>query len=104
MDLEVLGRHVLLFDDDATAAFVNSGDALVDWNALLIDRYDVRHLLSAPLLPRRRRNPLSPPSASSIESELDHERFLDLPTSLDDQGKLSLIFFLFFFFVIFMVD
>ncbi|XP_057485721.1 LOW QUALITY PROTEIN: uncharacterized protein LOC130772005 [Actinidia eriantha] len=85
MEMEVVGRHVLFFDDDATAAFVNSGDALVDWNSLLIDRYDVRHLLSAPPPPRRRRNPHSPPSASSIESELDSERFLDLPSPLDDQ-------------------
>ncbi|KAF7140543.1 hypothetical protein RHSIM_Rhsim06G0220200 [Rhododendron simsii] len=91
MDLEVVGRHALLFDDDATASFVNSTDALVDWNSLLIDRYDVRHLLSSPPPPRRRRNPQQtqhspPPSASSIESELDHERFIDLPPPSDEQG------------------
>ncbi|XP_020098955.1 splicing factor, suppressor of white-apricot homolog [Ananas comosus] len=48
MDLEVSGRHALLFDDDAAAAFVGSASALVPWSAdasLLIDRYDVRHLL-----------------------------------------------------------
>ncbi|KAL0443354.1 UNVERIFIED_CONTAM: hypothetical protein Slati_2058100 [Sesamum latifolium] len=54
MDLEVVGRHALLFDDDAMAAFVNSGDALVEWHSLNIDRYDVRHLLSGPPPPRRR--------------------------------------------------
>ncbi|KAF8414122.1 hypothetical protein HHK36_002121 [Tetracentron sinense] len=43
MDLEVVGRHALLFDDDSNAAFVNSRDALVEWNSLLIDRYDVCH-------------------------------------------------------------
>uniref|UniRef100_A0A803R8R4 Suppressor of white apricot N-terminal domain-containing protein n=1 Tax=Cannabis sativa TaxID=3483 RepID=A0A803R8R4_CANSA len=52
MDLEVVGRHVLFFDDDANAAFVNSRDALVEWNSLFIDRYDVRHFLSAPPPPR----------------------------------------------------
>lgn len=91
MDLEVVGRHALLFDDDAAASFVNSDDALVDWNSLLIDRYDVRHLLSSPPPPRRRRNPQQTPHSppSSVESELDHERFLDLPPPSDEQGKLS---------------
>ncbi|KAL6999251.1 hypothetical protein U1Q18_000412, partial [Sarracenia purpurea var. burkii] len=93
MELEVAGRHALLFDDDATAAFVNSSDALVDWNSLLIDRYDVRHLLSTLPPPRRRRNPQaqSPPPVSSIESELDRERYLYLPPPSDEHGKLSLL-------------
>ncbi|OVA09773.1 SWAP/Surp [Macleaya cordata] len=74
MDLEVVGRHALFFDDDASSAFVNSQEALVEWNSLLIDRYDVRHLLQTPPPPlKRRRHP--PPS----ESEIDYERFLDLP-------------------------
>lgn len=84
----MVGRHALLFDDDATAAFVNSKDALVEWNSLLIDRYDVRHLLSGPPPSRRRRNqqkPQSPRSLSSIDSELDHERYLDLPPPSDEQ-------------------
>ncbi|KAG5053393.1 hypothetical protein JHK87_005591 [Glycine soja] len=41
MDLEVVGRHAMLFDDDGMAAFVNSAEALVEWNSLSIDRYDV---------------------------------------------------------------
>ncbi|XP_030542852.1 splicing factor, suppressor of white-apricot homolog isoform X2 [Rhodamnia argentea] len=88
MDLEVVGRHALLFDDDPMAAFVNSPDALVDWHSLSIDRYDVRHLLSAPPPPRKARRPLPPAAAeadSSMESELDRERYLDLPPPTDEQ-------------------
>ncbi|XP_026392691.1 splicing factor, suppressor of white-apricot homolog isoform X1 [Papaver somniferum] len=71
--MEVVGRHALLFDDDSAATFVNSQEALVEWNSLLIDRYDVRHLLHTPppLLKRRRQTPAD-------ESEIDHERYLDL--------------------------
>ncbi|KAM0063532.1 putative suppressor of white apricot domain, SWAP/Surp superfamily [Helianthus debilis subsp. tardiflorus] len=79
MNIEIYGRHALLFDDDAAAAFVNSDDALVEWNSLLIDRYDVRHLLSAPPPSRRRRNPQTSHS-SSADADLDHERYLDLPS------------------------
>lgn len=82
MDLEVVGRHALLFDDDSSASFVNSPDALVEWNSLTIDRYDVRHLLSA-LPPRSKRRQLSPPRHPDFpsKSELDHERYLDLPST-----------------------
>ncbi|KAI3456904.1 hypothetical protein Pfo_013567 [Paulownia fortunei] len=85
MDLEIVGRHDLLFDDDATAAFVNSGDALVDWHSLQIDRYDVRHLLSSPPPPRRRNGNSEPILLDdlSLESQLDHERYLDLPSHSD---------------------
>ncbi|KAM7498907.1 hypothetical protein LguiA_023321 [Lonicera macranthoides] len=86
MNLEVVGRHALLFDDDANAAFVNSEGALVEWNSLLIDRYDVRHLLSGPPPSRRRRNLQQSQSASSsAESELDSERYLDLPPPSEEQ-------------------
>ncbi|XP_059301088.1 uncharacterized protein LOC132053192 isoform X1 [Lycium ferocissimum] len=87
MDLEVVGRHALLFDDDAMSAFVNSNDALVEWNSLQIDRYDVRHLLSSPPPSRRRSNTCSSSSNlvdGSIQSELDHERYLDLPLPSDE--------------------
>ncbi|XP_055807208.1 uncharacterized protein LOC129875970 isoform X2 [Solanum dulcamara] len=87
MDLDVVGLHALLFDDDTMAAFVNSGDALVEWNSLQIDRYDVRHLLSAPP-PSRRRSHSSSSSSNlvdaSIQLELDHERYLDLPPRSDE--------------------
>ncbi|EEF32910.1 splicing factor, suppressor of white-apricot homolog [Ricinus communis] len=95
MDLEVIGRHALLFDDDALAAFVNSPEALVDWNSLSIDRYDVRHLLSSPPPPRNRhhrRNQHRSPSHNlddSLESDLDHERYLDLPSTSDDEQDLE---------------
>ncbi|GMI63766.1 hypothetical protein like AT5G55100 [Hibiscus trionum] len=82
MDLEVVGRHALLFDDDAMASFVNSPEALVDWNSLSIDRYDVRHLLSGSPPPRKRRRYLSSPLVTAndtLESDLNRERFLDLP-------------------------
>ncbi|CAH2069905.1 unnamed protein product [Thlaspi arvense] len=78
MDLVIVGRHTLFFDDDSMATFVNSPTALVDWNSLLIDRYDVRHLLSSlpPPRPKRRRTISDDPD---LESDLDHERYLDLP-------------------------
>ncbi|GLT61578.1 hypothetical protein SLA2020_342750 [Shorea laevis] len=82
MDLEVVGRHALLFDDDAMASFVNSPEALVEWNSLFIDRYDVRHLLSSPPPPRKRRRYPSSPVLNPdghLESELDVERYQDLP-------------------------
>ncbi|KAJ8766570.1 hypothetical protein K2173_023817 [Erythroxylum novogranatense] len=89
MDLEVVGRHALLFDDDTMAAFVNSAAALVDWNSLSIDRYDVRHLLSAPPPPRSRRRPPDDP----LDSDLDRERYLDLPSqdveSQEEEGNTN---------------
>ncbi|VVA16883.1 PREDICTED: splicing factor suppressor of white-apricot homolog [Prunus dulcis] len=68
MDLEVVGRHALFFDD-ASASFMNSC-------------YDVRHLL--PPITRRRhltRSSSSPPPQpdAALEFELDQERYLDLP-------------------------
>ncbi|TVU03675.1 hypothetical protein EJB05_50770 [Eragrostis curvula] len=99
MDLEIVGRHALLFDDDATAEVVNSGGSLVPWAAvgaadLLLDRHDVRHLLDrVPPRPRRSYSTallsaLSPDGVS--EAELDRERYLDLPTGDDgddDEGS-----------------
>ncbi|KAF5175480.1 SWAP (Suppressor-of-White-APricot)/surp domain-containing protein [Thalictrum thalictroides] len=93
MMMEVVGRHALLFDDDASSAFVNSREALVDWNSLLIDRYDVRHLLQSPLSP-------PPPFVNNSQSEQDEEEFVldqiryqDLPPSpsndADDQIQSS---------------
>ncbi|XP_071730681.1 uncharacterized protein [Rutidosis leptorrhynchoides] len=84
MNIEIIGRHALLFDDDTNAAFINSDDALVEWNSLLIDRYDVRHLLSSPPPSRRRRNPQTTHS-SSADAEIDYERYLDLPSPSDEQ-------------------
>ena len=98
MDLEVVGRHALFFDDDAMAAFVNSSEALVEWNSLFIDRYDVRHLLPGPLPPRLRRRPVHSPDAAAVsaaEADLDYERYLDLPTSSPDkqeQGNIMIFF------------
>ncbi|KAF3959088.1 hypothetical protein CMV_016062 [Castanea mollissima] len=89
MDLEVVGRHALLFDDDATAAFINTSDALVEWNSLSIDRYDVRHLLSSPPPPRKlRRHHRS--EDPSLDSELDRERYLDLPSPSDEDQEQDL--------------
>ncbi|KAK2970934.1 hypothetical protein RJ640_004726 [Escallonia rubra] len=91
--MEVEGRHALLFDDDATAAFVNSADALVEWNSLSIDRYDVRHLLSGPPPPRRRRHPQQTyaSSVTPLEAELDLERYLDLPLPSDERVLILFI-------------
>lgn len=89
MDLEIVGRHALFFDDDSMATFVNSPTALVDWNSLFIDRYDVRHLLSSPPPPRiKRRRRIA--DDHDLESELNHERYLDLsaesPSPSDDEN------------------
>lgn len=85
------GKHALLFDDDSGAAFVNSRDALVPWSgdpALLIDRYDVRHLLDRiPNRPPKRtiaRLPEELFDCGVTASQLDDERYLDLPPSVDD--------------------
>lgn len=87
-DLRICGRHALLFDDDASAAFINSVDALLPWSAhpsLLLDRYDVRHLLTD-LPPRRRGGPasFSPLESGVSESDLERERYQDLPVG--DEG------------------
>lgn len=87
VELELVGRHALLFDDDANAIFVNSEEALVDWDSLLIDRYDVRHLLSGPPPPRNRRRQAVPQADASIATELDRERYLDLPSDEQEQGR-----------------
>ncbi|CAA6671295.1 unnamed protein product [Spirodela intermedia] len=92
VDLEVVGRHALLFDDDSMSAFINSSDVLVPWSggdaSLLIDRFDARHLL--PQLPLRgpgrgsykRITCWSPTAISRIE--LDAERYR---VSFRDQVK-----------------
>uniref|UniRef100_A0A803LY49 SURP motif domain-containing protein n=1 Tax=Chenopodium quinoa TaxID=63459 RepID=A0A803LY49_CHEQI len=88
VELEVVGRHAMLFDDDATAAFVNSKDALIDWNSLSIDRFDVRNLLTNPPSSFRKLTVhgggggVSPDS--HLEAELDLERYADLPSSSDE--------------------
>eukprot|EP00262_Sarcandra_glabra_P021046 TRINITY_DN8654_c0_g1_i1.p1 TRINITY_DN8654_c0_g1~~TRINITY_DN8654_c0_g1_i1.p1 ORF type:complete len:161 (+),score=20.94 TRINITY_DN8654_c0_g1_i1:197-679(+) len=84
MDLEVVGHHALLFDDDAMAAFVNSADALIQWNSLVIDRYDVRHLLQDAPPPTKRRRSLPLLEYGVSLSDLDLERFQDLPPTEGD--------------------
>ncbi|CAA7408386.1 unnamed protein product [Spirodela intermedia] len=95
VDLEVVGRHALLFDDDSTSAFINSSDVLVPWSggdaSLLIDRFDARHLL--PQLPLRgawkrqlqEDNLLEPDGVSRIE--LDAERYRDLENGGDGEDQ-----------------
>jgi len=88
MDLEIEGRHALLFDDDANAAFVNSRAALVPWTgdeSVLIDRYDVRHLLDR-IPPRPKKQRFVEETGGVSQTELDSERFLDLPLNDDDEG------------------
>jgi Alternative splicing regulator len=82
-NLSIIGRHALLFDDDAAANFVNSAAALVPWGAdpsLLIDRHDVRHLLDR--VPPRPKPGYVYKSEEEVAEELvvDRERFLDLPS------------------------
>lgn len=78
-EVAVIGVHYRSFDDDSMAAFVNSATALVPWNGdskLLIDRYDVRHLLQDLTGIRRRR--ARPPSPDATKEELDYERYRDV--------------------------
>ncbi|WVZ26255.1 hypothetical protein V8G54_004799 [Vigna mungo] len=75
-----------VMDLEVVAAFVNSVEALVEWNSLSIDRYDVRHLLSAPLPPRLKRRPPQP------ERDLDHLHYLDLPSSFEEEPQGSFPF------------
>lgn len=88
----MIGRHALLFDDDATSMFVNSPQALVPWNddaSLIIDRYDVRHLLQR--IPSRASSSRALQEESGdgySRSELDRERYRDLPT-IDDDGHAN---------------
>ncbi|KAL4198905.1 hypothetical protein AMTRI_Chr03g48410 [Amborella trichopoda] len=90
VDLEVVGRHAFLFDDDSTSQFVDSSDALVPWNGdshLSIDRYDVRHLLSdLSSLRKKQKLPSSKSPDAVSESDLDFERFRDLRKSDDPEG------------------
>lgn len=95
VDLEVVGRHALLFDDDSTSAFINSSDVLVPWSggdpSLLIDRFDARHLLQQlPLRGTLKRqlqedNLLEPDGVSRIE--LDAERYRDLVNGSDGEDQ-----------------
>lgn len=78
MDLEIVGRCALLFDDDATAEVVNSGGSVVPWAAigaadLLLDRHDIRRLLDrVPPRPRRAYSValLSTPSPDGVSERL----------------------------------
>lgn len=101
VELEIVGRHAMFFDDDATAAFVNSKDALIEWNSLYIDRFDVRNLLTNPPSSFRKLTSYSGggglPPDSHLESELDLERYADLTSSSPEPG---LFFFLFLFFTL----
>ncbi|CAM6096746.1 unnamed protein product [Calypogeia fissa] len=92
-EVVVMGVHYRSFDDDSMAAFVNSSTALVPWNGdskLLIDRYDVRHLLQDLTGIRRRR--ARPPSPDATKEELDYERYRDVeglenPSPPEDELK-----------------
>ncbi|KMS96246.1 hypothetical protein BVRB_000530 isoform B [Beta vulgaris subsp. vulgaris] len=87
VEIEVVGRHAMLFDDDATAAFVNSKDALIEWNSLSIDRFDVRNLLpNPPASFRTLTGHGSVPPDAHLEPQLDLERYADLPSSSDEPG------------------
>ena len=40
----VCSYEAKLFRDDATAAAVNAGEELIDWNGVLVDKFDVRYV------------------------------------------------------------
>ncbi|GJV66747.1 splicing factor, suppressor of white-apricot [Tanacetum coccineum] len=58
----------------------------VEWNSLIIDRYDGAIILSAPPPSRRRRNPQTSHS-SSADAEIDYERYLDLPSQNEEHEE-----------------
>ncbi len=103
-ELEVVGFRCRFFDDDAMADFVNSGHGLQSWNGdennLMVDRFDVRHLLSDASVLRRRRSRAPSPDVS--DQELDFERYRDLEeaaadgvldNSLFDEGMIPFLHF-----------
>ncbi len=103
-ELEVVGFRCRFFDDDAMADFVNSGHGLQSWNGdennLMVDRFDVRHLLSDASVLRRRRSRAPSPDVS--DQELDFERYRDLEeaaadgvldNSLLDEGMIPFLHF-----------
>lgn len=94
MELSIVGRHALFFDDDANVMFVNSPEALVPWSenpSLLIDRYDARHLLQRISPPPKKNGRRQEHEGDGVSrSDLDRERYLDLPL-LDDEKKGSFL-------------
>lgn len=90
-ELEVVGFRCRFFDDDAMADFVNSGHGLQSWNGdennLMVDRFDVRHLLSDASVLRRRRSRAPSPDVS--DQELDFERYRDLEEAAAADGVLD---------------
>ena len=86
---QITGAHALLFDDDTLAAFVDSPDALLPWNgdpSLLIDRFDVRHLIQD-LSGVRRRRPAPPLEPGVSEEDLAYERFRDLHEKVTEEEE-----------------
>ncbi|KAJ7525274.1 hypothetical protein O6H91_17G043900 [Diphasiastrum complanatum] len=84
--LMVIGKHALLFDDDGEAEFTNSPESLLPWNGdekVLIDRYDVRHLLQD--LSGLRRRHMRPVSPDATQEELNYERYRDMKCSDDHE-------------------
>ncbi|XP_024532742.1 splicing factor, suppressor of white-apricot homolog [Selaginella moellendorffii] len=80
IDLVVTGVHTRLFDDDPAAAFVASDEALVPWSEdadVLMDRYDVRHLIHDASVFQRRHRHSSPVDEGISQEELDYERYRD---------------------------
>jgi hypothetical protein len=62
MDLEIVGHHSLLFDDDVTADAVNSGGSLVPWAAVGATDLATTSATSSTACPRARAAPSPRPS------------------------------------------
>eukprot|EP00898_Chlorokybus_atmophyticus_P007557 jgi/Chlat1/7802/Chrsp66S07252 len=84
-ELAVVGWSCQLFHDDDAAEFVQQGRGLVPWmgsDTLLVDRYDVRHLLSELPVKRKRHA-----AADAAEAELDAERYGDLWAAKQEEQR-----------------
>eukprot|EP00741_Cyanophora_paradoxa_P004267 tig00000789_g4142.t1 len=88
--LEVVGYGSRIFRDDETAAYLHEERHLLRWNGeedLMLDRYDVRNLLSdslgfAKMKSRRAYKPSAEEEA--LEAQLDEERYRDIdPEALE---------------------
>ena len=80
------GYEARIFNDNATAIKVEQGHYLIPWqssdNQYMMDRYDVRHLLSdLPTLSKRR--------STAKNKELDQERYADLDSEEETLFDLS---------------
>lgn len=93
LSLEIAGRHALLFEDESTAVFISSQDAILPWIGdpnLVIDRFDARILLRDLTVLCRKKCAATSPAfdlSDGTQEELNVERYRDLLST--DDGQVS---------------